>query len=83
MYDGKLDVVLLNNFPYVSVPVLAGRLFTKTFFKSGYTETRTAKHIVLEKNGDILAHADGEPYTFQDKIEISVRPASLKVIVPG
>jgi len=82
MYDGKLDVVLLKKFPFISAPALVGRLFSKTFDKSDYTEIRKAAHIVLEKKGRILVHLDGEPYTFQDKINISVRPASLQVIVP-
>ena len=82
MQDGRLDVVLLKEFPYISAPALVGHLFSKTFDKSDYADIRKAAHIVLEKKGEILAHLDGEPYTFQDKIDIKVRPASLQVIVP-
>ena len=83
MQDGQLKAVLINHFPYTSAPALAGRLFTKTLDKSKYITTCSARHIILEKQGEILAHMDGEPYTFHDKVEIRVRPGSLKVIVPG
>jgi YegS/Rv2252/BmrU family lipid kinase len=82
MQDGQLNAVLMNRFPYTSVPALAGRLFTKTLDRSKYIATCTARHIILEKKGKILAHLDSEPYTFHDKVEIRVRPNSLKVIVP-
>ena len=82
MQDGNLNAVLLNRFPYTAAPALAARLFTKTLDKSKHITTRLVERIILEKKGEILAHLDGEPYTFQDEVEISVRPASLQVIVP-
>ena len=82
MQDGKLNAVLLNRFPYASAPALAARLFIKSLDKSKHINARMTEHITLEKKGEILAHLDGEPYTFHDKVEISVRPSSLKVIVP-
>ena len=80
--DGKLNITILKQFPLISSPALVYRLFMKSFDKSKYTENYTAQHIVLEKEGEIIAHMDGDPYKFKDRININVLPESLNVIVP-
>lgn len=82
MNDGKLNITVLKKTPLVLAPALVYRLFTKTFERSKYTENYTAQSIALEKEGEIIAHIDGEPYKFTDQIKIDVLPESLNVIVP-
>lgn len=82
MKDGILNITVLNKFPLVSAPSLVYRLFTKTLERSKYTQNYTAQSIALEKEGEIIAHMDGDPYKFKDQIKIDALPESLNVIVP-
>ncbi len=81
MSDGELNITTLKKFPLISAPKLAYKLFTKKIDKLKIAKAYKAKHIVIEQKGEILAHIDGEPITFFDKIEINIIPNSLKIII--
>ena len=81
MNDGLLNVTSLKKFPLISAPKLAYMLFTKKIDKLKFSKAYKAKHIIIEQKGEILAHIDGEPVTFTDRIEIKIIPNSLKIIV--
>ena len=78
--DGLLNIVILNNFPARAAVPLLIKLYSKKIENSKYIQTFTCKKIVIEKNGKIEAHIDGEPVFFEDKIEIEILPKSLNVI---
>jgi len=80
MNDGLLNVTSLKKFPLISAPKLAYKLFTKKIDKLRFSKVYKAKHIIIEQEGKILVHIDGEPVTFTDKIEIKIIPNSLKII---
>jgi len=81
MNDGELNITTLKKFPLISAPKLAYKLFTKKIDKLKIAKAYKAKNIVIEQKGEILAHIDGEPVLFTDKIEINIIPNSLKIIV--
>ncbi len=81
MNDGKLNITTLKKFPLISAPKLAYKLFTKKIDKLKIAKSYKAKSIIIEQNGKILAHIDGEPVVFSDKIEINIIPHSLKIII--
>jgi len=80
--DGLIDVVLLHPFPLLPAPFMIAKLFTKTLAHSQYIDTIKAKTVTIKKAGDIFAHIDGEPYTFKDKIDISIHPRKLEIMCP-
>lgn len=79
--DGLLNVTTLTKFPFISAPRLAYKLFTRKINTLKITETYQAKQIIIEQKGKILAHIDGEPVIFNDKINIEIIPNSLRVII--
>ena len=80
--DGLIDVVFFKKFPMLKVPQLTLRLFNRTLDKSKYCKMLRGKEIIFRQAGEILAHIDGEPVTFRDKMHISINPLSLNVIIP-
>lgn len=79
--DGYLDIVILKEFPLISLPKLAYQLFHSNFDQSRYVETYRGKKITL-KGENLRAHLDGEPVLFPDQMDLEVLPRSLKVLVP-
>lgn len=80
--DGLIDVVMLHPFPLLPAPIMVAELFTKTLNHSPYIDTLKAKTVIVQKRGDIFAHIDGEPYTFKDRIDISIHPRKLEILCP-
>lgn len=79
--DGLIDVCIMEEFPIVDAPILATRLINKTIHKSQYLKTyRYSKLTIEASNYPILCHIDGEPKKFDTKLEIEIKPASLKII---
>lgn len=81
LQDGFLDVCVLKNFPFYSVPHLAWRLFNKRMHESKYLEIFRAKEILIKQNSD-RGHIDGEPVLFGKEMKIKVNPLSLNVLIP-
>lgn len=79
--DGLLDITILNKFPLISAPKLAYRLFTRKIHRLKIAKTIKAKDIVIEQEGEILVHIDGEPIVLNNRVEINIIPNSLKIIV--
>ncbi len=80
--DGFLDVCFLRKFPVIAAPVLAIRLFNKTFNRSGYCTILRTKQLQIYNSKKIKAHTDGDPIEFNNNLEIKIIPNSLYVIVP-
>ena len=80
--DGLIDVVILHPFPLFPTPMLVAGLFTKTLGNSRYLDTIKAKEVVIQKEGKIFAHIDGEPYSFENEINITIHPKKLRILVP-
>ncbi|HWY36900.1 MAG TPA: hypothetical protein VNX68_19810, partial [Nitrosopumilaceae archaeon] len=80
MEDGLLHIVVLKPFPLFMIPSLISKIFRRRINKSSYIETYTAKElkIIRAKTGSV--HFDGEPFSMDQEINISIVPKSLKVI---
>jgi YegS/Rv2252/BmrU family lipid kinase len=81
MQDGLLDIAILNQFPLISSPILAYRLFTKKFEKFKHANCFKAKSIIISQSKNIKAQIDGEPINFEKEVEIKVIEKALKIIV--
>jgi diacylglycerol kinase (ATP) len=82
LQDGLLDVVIVEDASILNTPFLLARLFTGTFHRaSGVTNLQT-KEVTIRRPAPGPAHLDGEPVTLGAELHISVRPGSLRLLVP-
>ncbi|MDR0420531.1 MAG: YegS/Rv2252/BmrU family lipid kinase [Prevotellaceae bacterium] len=79
--DALVDVVVIRHFPWYRSITIGIRLFRKTLHKSRYVKIYKCKHVILERPETDCAHFDGEPVTAGKRIEITMQPAALKVMV--
>ena len=80
--DGKLELCEIRPFPAQSAGMLTWRLFNKTINHSAYWRGRSVTKSLVEANGPLLIHADGEPLTLPSgRAEIRILPGSLLVLL--
>lgn len=81
--DGLLDVVVIEDAPGVEMVWNATRLFMGTIEKFRRYKHYPAKVAVLEGGGMFVHHRDGEPEDNAPKLEVSVQPLALAILVPA
>ncbi len=77
--DGLLDICILSTFPIYSAPLLAYRLFRKTFDRSRHVTALTSREVTLIRDKAGEFHIDGDPIMMDAEIKVEVDPLSLKV----
>ena len=82
-HDGILDVTVLDMFHSIELPDLATRLMTGHCDTSHRVHCYKGKHIIIERESPGVAHFDGDWFETGRTLDISIRPAALKVIVPS
>ena len=81
--DGLLDVVVIEDAPRFEIAWNATRLFLggiERFRRYRHYPARTA---VLDGTGPFVHHRDGEPEGEADRLEVSVQPLALSILVPA
>jgi diacylglycerol kinase (ATP) len=79
--DGKLDICVMKPFPLYAMPAISVRLFAKSLDNSAYLDYHKASKCIIEREADGPIHLDGEPFFMGKKLELSVMPLGLKVLV--
>ena len=80
--DGLLDVVVIEDAPGLEMMWNATRLFLggiENFRRYRHMPARTA---VLEGSVPFVHHRDGEPEELAERLEVSVAPLALGILVP-
>ncbi len=80
--DGKLEVLLIKDAPKWRYVIESWRFLNRSFHKSTLAECYTCKEVVIASANPIGAHLDGEGFLLEGEARFSIRPASLKVLVP-
>jgi YegS/Rv2252/BmrU family lipid kinase len=80
--DGLLDICIVKKMPVTQMMSFGYHMMKGTPAKTGYAEYFRGKNITIEKITDSLMNIDGEPKIINAPINISIKPLSLKVIVP-
>jgi YegS/Rv2252/BmrU family lipid kinase len=80
--DGLLNVVIARKFPLTELPYILQQLFTHRIDKSAYVESYTAREVVIMRNEGKWVNLDGEAVKSDPVVRISVKPASLRVLIP-
>jgi diacylglycerol kinase family enzyme len=81
--DGALDLVVVSPVGWFSACVLGARLFLGTTHRSSRVRRMPGPSFVIERPEAGLIHTDGESHFTGARIEVSVRPRSLRIVVPG
>ncbi len=81
--DGLLDLVIVSPVGWISAGVLGARLFLGSTDRSEKVRRILAPSFVIERPAAGLIHTDGETHFTGARIEVSVRPRSLRMIVPA
>ncbi len=82
LQDGLLDVVIVDNLSMLSAPLLLTRLFNGTLHKTRRVTFMRGRSVTIQRAASGPAHLDGEPVTLEETLNVSVRPASLRVLLP-
>jgi len=80
--DGKIDVCVVKKPPLRAFPGIAHLMFRRRIDDSKYMETYQASDIYVKRKKGKTVNIDGEPIKLGKELRISIRPASLNVIVP-
>ncbi len=81
--DGRLDVTVLKNVDFLNAVPLVVRLFTKSIGGSRSVARLRGSHFQIQRSAAGLIHTDGETHLTERVIDVSVRPRSLRVMVPA
>lgn len=81
--DGLLDVCVLKNLRLIDTPDIIHRLFRGTLRECSYLTHTHARRLSIQRGGEGVAHVDGEPLRMAARLDISLQPSSLRVLVPA
>ena len=79
--DGILDITVVDGFKAIELPWLAGRLMTGSAHKSMRVHTYRGRHLVITRQNEGPAHADGDWFEAGKTLDIEVIPHALNVLV--
>lgn len=80
--DGMLDVAVVKKFALFELPVLAWRMLHGRIHKSRCVETFKCHRIVIWRAAEGPAHFDGDFFQAGERVEISLLPQKIRVLVP-
>jgi YegS/Rv2252/BmrU family lipid kinase len=81
--DGQLDLVAVWPPGILGVLPLATRLFLGTFDRSPQVWRLRGTRFLIERAAPGLIHTDGETHETGSAVEVTVRPRSLRMVVPA
>ena len=81
--DGLLDLVAARPPGLLGAVPLVASLFLGTFSQSPRVWRLRASHFVIERPAPGLIHTDGETHPAAATVNITVRPRSLRLLVPA
>ncbi|MGZ5243565.1 MAG: diacylglycerol/lipid kinase family protein [Bacteroidia bacterium] len=81
--DGKVEIAVIVPFPRILVPALVYRMFVGSIHRSKYIRTFSVKQATITCDEPVKMHLDGEVYPSETVFDVSVMPASLRVVTPA
>jgi diacylglycerol kinase (ATP) len=81
--DGMLDLIAVKPVGLLGAANLAARLFLGNFHRSPNVHRMRGSYFAIERSAPGLIHTDGETHATSARVEISIRPRSLRVVVPA
>jgi YegS/Rv2252/BmrU family lipid kinase len=81
--DGLLDLCALPPANLFNAAPLAARLFSGSIGRARGVRSLSGAHFIVERASVGPLHTDGEVHTAGKVIEFSIRPASLRIMMPA
>jgi YegS/Rv2252/BmrU family lipid kinase len=85
VFDGALDVVVVDPLSWLDVPLFGARLRLGTVHRSRRVRIHRATEVHIRAGriaGATQIHLDGEPLEISRELHVTIRPRSLHVLVP-
>jgi YegS/Rv2252/BmrU family lipid kinase len=80
--DELIDLCILRKVPIAQAAGFAQKLFSGQMHRSQYVEIMQARKVSIAFSSPMPYHIDGESMPPTDSFEVTVKPGSLKMIVP-
>jgi YegS/Rv2252/BmrU family lipid kinase len=80
--DGRLDLIAIEAIGILRAAALVPRLFLGNIDRSQHVRRLGGSHFVIERVAPGYIHTDGETHWTEARIEVVVRPRSLRMIIP-
>ncbi len=80
--DGVFELCIIKEAPVQSVPIIAYRLFMGDLSASKYVDTIRTDNASISNPSQQPLHCDGDPSGAPANINVSIVPASLKMVTP-
>ena len=80
--DGLLDLVAVRPVGFLGALPLVARLFLGRLSDSAGVLRLCDRHFIIERPAPGFIHTDGETHPTGTRVEVTVRPLSLRVLVP-
>ena len=80
--DGLLDVLLVKKAPKWRYLFSLWRFFNASFHKSSLVKSFSGKEVKIVGKKPMPVHIDGEGYYLAEDLHFTIKPLSLKVLVP-
>ncbi len=77
--DGLMEVCILKPFPFLAIPVVIARMFTRAMHKCRYIEIIQTQQAVITTQTPTASHVDGNPWEVNTKFEVQVKHKVLKI----
>jgi YegS/Rv2252/BmrU family lipid kinase len=81
--DGQLDLVAVRPVNFFTALPLVARLFLGSIDRSSATLRLRDRLFIVERSAPGFIHTDGETHAVDARVEIAVRPRSLRIVVPA
>ncbi len=82
LLDGHIAITVINRFKFFEMFGLAMKFIKKQIHKSTKVDYFKIKQLSVISNKRIVAHIDGDPYTFDHEVEIRISQEKLNIISP-
>jgi len=79
--NGYIDVCIVKPFPKIASIIIIEKLMTKSLDRSDYLEVIKARNISIKQESNIY-HIDGDAYDDSKKLNVSVLPSAINIIIP-
>ena len=81
--DGQLDLIAVRPVNFLTALPLVARLFLGSIDRSSATLRLRDRLFIVERSAPGIIHTDGETHAVDARVEIAVRPRSLRIVVPA
>lgn len=81
--DGVLNLTAIRPFGNLSMVPLAVSLFRRKVHRNKHVESLAGKHFEIRRSQPGPIHTDGEVHQTEATVDISIKPESLRILVPA